>query len=65
MIVFTLIIVYWIIALILAMLFTRYNIVVIGDNIISAVFWPLTLIHYIIIYPFIIIDEKFPRKNRK
>lgn len=65
MIVFAFFFMYWIVALILAMIFTKCNVTSwIGDSVASAVFWPLTFFYYIVIYPFIYIDEKLPRKSR-
>lgn len=65
MIVFAFFFMYWVVALILAIVFTRCNVTSwIGDSVESAVFWPLVVFYYIVIYPFIYIDEKLPRKSR-
>jgi hypothetical protein len=60
MIVFVFLIIYWAIALVLAILFNKCKIAGPTDNSTgSAIFWPLTLFYYVVIYPFDYIDEKF------
>lgn len=57
---------YWIIAVILAVIFNRCKVTgFTGNSTESAVFWPLTIIYYVVIYPFIYIDEKFSNNKSR
>ena len=66
MIVFVFLVTYWAIAVILAVLFNKCKVTgFTDDSTISAIFWPLTVLYYVVIYPFEYIDEKFSNSKSR
>ena len=64
MIVFAFLFMYWIVAVILAVIFNRCKVTGFNSTA-SAIFWPLTIFYYVVIYPFDYIDEKFSNSKSR
>ena len=66
MIVFVFLVTYLAIAVTLAVLFNKCKVTgFTDDSTISAIFWPLTVLYYVVIYPFEYIDEKFSNSKSR
>ena len=66
MIVFAFLFMYWIVAVILAVIFNRCKVTgFTDDSTVSAILWPLTIFYYVVIYPFYYIDEKFSNSKSR
>jgi hypothetical protein len=66
MIVFAFLFMYWIVAVILAVIFNRCKVTgFTDDSTTSAILWPLTIFYYVVIYPFYYIDEKFSNSKSR
>ena len=66
MIVFVFLAIYWAIAVVLAILFNKCKVTgFTGNSTMSAIFWPLTIFYYVVMYPFYYIDEKFSNSKSR